>query len=222
MSRSIQENRNLLLAALAFVAIAASAFSLYRTQATGPDHNLVLHQSVARVMAEEAARLINQTGKVVVIAMELAGVPELKTQLDEFERALKHYPAIELRRTYKLEADEKPKYSFGSGLSGRRFVRIVNKNPDADAFVSFVGAPTLSSDELKQLRAAPRLLAESRSADKLKQPFAQKILQTAVVSRFQFPSPVKGTPRTPQEWFDQRFQIVTSTNLSGLPSGKEE
>ena len=52
-------------------------------------------------MAEETAKLINDSGKVVVIAIELAGEPELKAQLDEFERTLKHHPKIELQKTFR-------------------------------------------------------------------------------------------------------------------------
>ena len=214
--------KSFLIGALCLVVIAGAGSSIYRTQFAAPKFNLALHQSVARALAEETARLINDSGKVVVIAIELAGEPELKAQLEEFERAMKQHPNIELQKTYKLETDDKPKYSFGSGLSGRRFVRIVNKTPGTDAYVSFLGAPMLSSSELAELKGTPKLIAESRAADKLKKPFEQKILQTAIVSRFQFPNPVRGTPRTPQEWFDQRWQIVTAANAKDLPSGKSE
>ena len=73
---------------------------------------------------------------------------------------------------------------------------------------------------VKQQGASRR--AEARSADKLKSLFDQKILHAAIVSRFQFPTPIKGKPRTPQEWFDQRFQIVTTNNAAELPAGKGE
>jgi hypothetical protein len=221
MSRLAAKPKNALIASIALIAIAGAAFAIYRTQVAAPKFNVILHQAVARAMAEETAKLVNHTGKVVIIAIELAGEPELKLQVGEFKQALDRYPKIE-RRTYRLETDDKPKYSFGSGLSGRRFVRIVNKNPDADLFVSFVGAPQLSFNELAELKTMPRLLAECRAADKLRRPFEQKILQTAIVSRFQFPNPVQSPPRTPQEWFDQRWQIVTAAHAKELPSGKSE
>ena len=214
--------RQLLTIFFCVAAIAASAFWIYRTQFAAPKFNVALHEAVGRVMAEETARMLGNKGKVVVISIELAGVPELKAQLAAFERALKKFPGVVLHKKYPLETDDKPKYSFGSGLSGRRYVRIVNKNLEADAFVSFVGAPALAPDELKELKKLPPLLAEARSADKLKKPFDQKVLTAAVVQRFQFPTPVKGTPRTSQEWFDQRFQIITATNASNLPGGRDE
>lgn len=214
--------KQLLVGGACLLLIAASGLWTWRTQFAAPKFNLVLHQSVGLALAEETARLVNHSGKVVVIAIELAGVPELKAQLDAFEHALQRFPGIKLEKSYKIDTDDKPKYSFGTGLSGRRFVRIVNKNLEADALVSFIGVPTLSGGDLAQLKKTPKFIAEARSADKLRRLFEQKVLSAAVVSRFQFPTPVKGQPRNPREWFDQRFQIVTATNLDELPSGKEE
>jgi hypothetical protein len=223
MAQSImRQAKPILLVTLCLALIAGSGWSIWRTQFADPRINLALHRAVARAMAEETVKLLNGSGKVVVIAIELAGEPELKVQLDEFERALKPHPKIELHKTYKLETDDKPKYSFGSGLSGRRLVRIVNKTPGTDLYVSFLGAPALSESELAELKSTPRLLAEARAADKLRKPFEQKLLQTAIVSRFKFPNPVAGTPSTPKEWFDQRWQIVSAANVKELPSGKAE
>lgn len=204
------------------LAICASGFRLYRAQVAAPPFPVELHRAVGRSMAEETARLLNNTGKTVVISIELAGLPELRTQLEEFEQTLRRFPGIRIVKKYPLETDDKAKYSFGSGLSGRRYLRIVNKNPGIDAFVSFVGAPSLSASELAELKSPPHLIAESRAADKARKPFEQKILDVAVVSRFQFPTPVKGRPGNLQEWFDQRWQVVTRSNAAALPSGKEE
>jgi hypothetical protein len=85
-----------------------------------------------------------------------------------------------------------------------------------------VGAPRLTEAELTELNTPPRLIAESRVADKARQPFEQRVLDVAVVSRFQFPTPIKGRPGCLQEWFEQRWQVVTRTNAAALPSGKDE
>ena len=212
----------MLLAALCLGATGWSAFRIYRTEFAAPKFNLVLHQEIGRVLAEETAKLVNQTGRVVVVAIELRGVPELRAQLEEFERVLHQSPGITLEKSYKLDTDDKPKYSFGAGLSGRRLVRIISKNPHADAIVSFIGAPSLSEAEIAQLKRMPKFIAETRSADKLKQLFDHNVLHAAVVSRFQFPTPIKGTPSSPRDWFDQRFQVVTARNAGDLPSGRED
>ena len=214
--------RPVLIATLCLAVIAGCGWWIYRAEFAAPKFNVALHQAVGRVMAEETARAMNDTGRVVIVAIELAGVPELKVQLKEFERVLRKFPNVTIKEKYLLETEDKPKYSFGTGLSGRRFVRLVNKNQSADAIVSFVGAPSLSSNEVAELKKTPRFIAEARAADKLKPGFEQKVLHTAIVSRFQFPTPVKGRPRNSQEWFDQRWQVVTAANAKDLPDGKGE
>ncbi len=214
-------SRPYLVATLCLLAIAGSAWWIYRTQFAAPTFNLVLHQAIGQIMAEETARLLNHTGKVVVVAIETAGRPELQTQLDEFGRTLNQSSRIKIKETYKLETDKQLKYGVGAGLSARRYVRIVNKNLGATAIVSFVGAPDLSDDDITQLKSQPKFIAESRSVEGLKKLFDKQLLHAAVVSRFQYPTPVKHTPRTRQEWFDQRFQVVTATNATFLPASAE-
>ena len=133
MSRLADQKPVLIVAGL-ILAIVGAAFTIWRTQFAAPKFNLELHQTVARALAEETAKLINQSGKIVVITVDLASEPELKVQLDEFARAIKRHRKIEVAKTYKVETEDKPKYSFGSGLSARRFVRIVNKNLSLDVY----------------------------------------------------------------------------------------
>jgi len=202
--------------------IAASSLWIYTHHFAAPKINVPLHQAVGRVMAEETAKLVDNQGRIVVIAIETAKDAELKVQLEEFERTLKRFSRITVAKTYMLETENRSKYGVGSGLSGRRFIRIVNKNTTADAMVSFVGAPELKDEEIGQLQARPKFIAESRSVQKLEKLFAKQLLQVAIVSRFQFPAPVEGKPGTLRQWFDKRFQIVTAESVGALPTGAAE
>ena len=202
--------------------IAGSGFWSYSRYFAAPKINVPLHQAVGRVMAEETARVVNSQGRIVVIAIETARDPELKVQIEEFEKTLKQFNGIKVAKTYMLETDDRPKYGVGAGLSARRLVRIVNKNTTADAMVSFVGAPELKDSELQELQARPKFIVESRSAEKLKKIFDQQLVQVAIVSRFQFPAPVEGNPGTLRQWFDKRFQIVTAQTMAALPRGAPE
>lgn len=177
---------------------------------------------IGRAMAEETIRVLNGQGKILVIAIDTKAVPELKWQLDAFHNALDPSGRITVAKTYDLETEGKAKYTFGSGLSGRRYVRTVNKNEGIDAVVSFAGAPNFKDNEEKELKFKPRLIVESRSPQKLKKLFDQKLVDVAVVSRFEFPNPVPGTPRNAREMFIQRFQIVTPQDANKLPVGGDE
>src|SRR5262245_29557285 len=201
--------------------IVAAGTWIYFKEYKAPEHNVALHQTVGEIMAGETARVIGNKGKIVLVTIPTDGEPELKTQLDAFKQTLKKSGAIEIKE-YELETKDQPKYGVGAGLSGRRFVRIVNKNQNADAIVSFVGAPKLSAEDLAQLGKVPKFIAEARSPNHLSKLFEKKLLAVAVVYRFRFPAPVQGNPRTAREWFDKRFQVVAAENAESLPTGTEE
>jgi hypothetical protein len=84
-------------------------------------------------------------------------------------------------------------------------------------FVSFVGAPKLTPEEVADLPNKPKLIVESRSGDYVGELFQNKLALAAVVSRFQFPAPAPEKPKTPEEWFTKRYQLVTAQNISLLP-----
>ena len=131
-------------------------------------------------------------------------------------RALKKLGEYEIK-DHQLDTKDQPKYGLGAGLSGRRFVRTVKNNPKADAIVSFVGAPRLSDEDLAELTKLPKFIAETRSPDHLPKLFEKQILQVAVASRFVFPAPGPQKPKTPQEWFDKRYQIVIADTAKTIP-----
>ena len=214
--------KKLFLAIGLLLAIAGSALWIYLGQFAAPKFNVSLHRAVGRVMAEETANLVDSHGRIVVIAIDTPKTPELRVQIEEFEKALKPISGIRIEKTYMLDTEDKPKYGTGSGISARRFVRIVNKNTTVDAIVSFVGAPELKEDEIRELQARPKLIVEARSADKLKRLFDKQLLHVAIVSRFQFPDPVEGNPATPRQWFDKRFQIVRAEGAPALPASGAE
>ena len=211
-----------ILVAACLIVIAAAAWWTYRTQFAKPKTHEELHAMIGRVMAEETTKALNGRGKILLISIDTKAVPELKWQLEAFHKALDSSGKITVAKTYDLETDGKTKYSFGSGLSARRYVRSVNKNEGIDAVVSFAGAPHFKENEDKELKFKPKLIAESRSVDKLKPLFEKKLIDVAVVSRFEFPNPIQGQPKSPRELFIQRFQVVTPENAAKLPAGTEE
>jgi hypothetical protein len=207
-----------LLVAACFLVIVACCLWIYFTQIKAAKYNVGLHQRVGEVMAEQTAALLGKKGHVVCLYIPPREWPELKTELAAFRETLKKIGEFEVR-DYELDTKDQPKYGVGSGLSGRRYVRTVNKNEKADLFVSFVGAPSLSEEEIKGLTAGkkPKLIALSRSTDNLPGLFNAQLINVAVVSRFHFPSPGTDNPRTPEEWFTKRFQIVTPESFKALP-----
>ena len=210
------ESKQKLIAAAAVAVIAGSCAWIYFTQFNAAKFNVGLHKQVGVTLAEQTANLIGKKGRVVSIAIDPKDWPELKTQLAAFKTRLHQLGEFDLRE-YEMDTKDQPKYGVGSGLSGRRYIRTVKKNEKADVFVSFIGAPTLTDEEIAELGTKPKLIVEDRSPYDLHRLFTNELLHVAVVSRFEFPAPSVEKPKTPQQWFTKRFQIVTPQTMSSLP-----
>lgn len=213
------QTKNRIIAGAAILAIVASCVWIYFTQFRATQYNVALHRHIGQTLADQVAKAIGAKGNVVSIAIDTKEWPELKIQLDAFKGALKKLGQYDLRE-YQLDTKDQPKYGLGSGLSGRRYVRTVKKNPNANIFVSFVGAPKLTTEELTELGTKPKLVVESRSCDNLYVLFENNLVQAAVVSRFQFPAPAPEKPRSTEEWFAKRYQILTADTLKLLPKSE--
>jgi hypothetical protein len=198
-----------LLLAASLVAILASGIWIYHFEFGTPEANAPLHQAVGLTLADETARVIGHHGNIVIVTMDSRNSPELKIQLEAFEKDLKTIGGITTKDKVVLDPGENPKFRPGSGLSAKRFLKIARKHPGADAIVSFVGAPELSDQDLSQLKATPKLIAEAHSPEKLVNLFDKKILVSAIVPRFEFPAPGPRKPETSRQWFEHYFQIIT-------------
>jgi len=216
--------KQIIVAGVSISTIVASLASIYFTQFASRGTDLALHRGVGQVMAEETARLLGDKGKVIVMAIDPGAAPELPTQLESFKETIARLGGIAIEDTVFVDTENKPKYGTGRGLSARRFLSVVKKSAGVDGIVSFVGAPHLSDADFSELERTrlPKFIAESGSATKLKKLFDKRVLQIAVVHRYQFPAPNKEHPKSPRDWFDKRFQIVTAESAATLPASGPE
>ncbi len=198
----------ILVAGLGLVTLASGAF-IYWTQVHDHGVNEPLQRAVGETLAEETAHVAGSSGKIVLITVNAGLAPELKVQLDAYERELKRLGNFAIKDRVVLDPADNPNYRPGAGLSAKRFLKIIHKHPDADAIVSFIGAPALSDAELAQLKTVPRFIAEAHSPEKLALLIQKKVLLAAVVPRFEFPAPGPTRLRTSRDWFDRYFQIIS-------------
>ena len=213
MSPSVKKT---LISLVAVLVIIGSAAWIYWREFKTPNHDVELHTRVGEVMAEQTAMIAGKTGKIVLITIPTSGEPELKTQLDAFRARLKALGDFQLRE-YEMDTKDQDKYGVGTGLSGRRYVRTANKNLDAAAVVSFIGAPHMKDEDISELQKVPKLIAEARSVDHLPKLFKRELISVVVASRFAFPAPGPIQPRNAQERFDKRYQIVVASNVAAIP-----
>lgn len=201
---------------LAGLAIAGSGAWIYWHEFKAPQHDVELHQHIGEIMAEQTAMVVGTKGKIVLITIPTSGEPELKTQLAGFRAKLKKLGDYDVRE-YEMDPKDQDKYGVGMGLSGRRYVRTANKNLDATAIVSFIGAPHMKDEDIAELQKVPKFIVEARAVDNLPKLFKQELISVAVAARFNFPAPGPITPRTAQDRFDKRYQVVVATNVGTIP-----
>ncbi len=207
------------LAALSAIAIIASATWIYFTQFATKAENPKLQRAIGEVLAEQTIRQLPTNATILVVTMPARQAPEIRVQMDAFEKRLKLTSSIRIKDEVVLDTADNPKYRPGAGLSAKRLLKIARKNTGVDAIVSFVGAPELTDEEMSQLKAFPKFFAEAHSPEKLKKMFEKNVLQLAIVPRFKFPAPGPQKPETTQEWFDHYFQVIeTNTSLPGADS----
>jgi len=202
-------SKQALTVAVAVLAIAVSLAWMLWFSFGSSNQNAMLHRAVGQVMAEETVRVVAKPGKIVVVTVDCHVAPELKPQIDAFKKRLKELGTITVKDTIELDAKDNPKYRPVAGLSAKRFLKIARKNTDADAIVSFVGAPELTIEEIAQMKVPPKFIAETHSPEKLAALVEKKILLSAIVPRYEFPAPGPRKPKTERQWFDRYFQILS-------------
>ncbi len=177
------------------------------------------HTGVGEVLADETAKQLAKREKKRVVAISLQSHDAtLKAQEDAFLARLKQVcPEAEMKEFYRVDPEGEKRYGPGVGLNARRFLRIVEKNVKADVLVSFIGAPDPGAPEMHQLtNKVPRFVASTRDLNDVRKLLEKHWLRTAIVPRFTFPAPA-GEPKTPREWFDRHYQVVTTNELASLP-----
>ena len=217
-SMNADDKKRIIIIGSLLLIIFAAAGWIYYTQFAASSLRETLHEGVGMVIAQETATLLNKTGQIVLVTMDTAKAPELKPQMEAFLKKLKRTTQIKVKEQIALDTEGKSNYGAGMGLSSRRFLRLAKKNAGVDAIVSFVGAPRMSDEEIAQLGTIPKFVAECRSPDRIKKLFDKNVMQVAIVSRFEFPAPGKHNPRSPKQWFEKRFQVVTGKNAKDLPA----
>jgi hypothetical protein len=202
-------NAKNLVAVGAIVAIVAAGVVIYRNARPPKDEvKLSVQEAIGEALAEETIKATESKGKIVLITLEEGQSPELDQYVAAFKDRIYDTP-VKIARTDHISDEKSGKYGPGSGMSGKRFVRIIKKYPEADAIVSFVGTPDGEDEELKELKQpVPKFIAFSRAPDDIDEMFDDKLLFAAVVPRFEFPAPGPEKPKTKQEMFQKYYQVV--------------
>lgn len=101
-------------------------------------------------------------------------------------------------------------------LPPSKFSELLQKYPDTDYLVSFVGVPVLTPAQISQLPARrPQAVEVITCRAPARAMFANKVVCLAAMSRQVPDQSADGRPA--QELFDAQYQIITPENTGALP-----
>ncbi|MDD2710959.1 MAG: hypothetical protein PHV34_23525 [Verrucomicrobiae bacterium] len=220
----VSEKNKPVVTVVSILLIIASLTSIYFTQCSGtgtPKLDLTPYQTMGEVTAQETSKMLENKGQIVLMTMDLQKQPNvvIDASLKSFQEAIKKTGvAVKAIEAYSPGTNDM-EFMMMESLPPSFYIRTVEKHSDADALVSFLGAPRLTDEQLRALpQKLPKLVAIASFGPpfEIKKLFEERVLNLAIVPRMTPPDPNK-KPSTPREKFDANFQVVTSADAGSLP-----
>jgi hypothetical protein len=176
-----------------------------------------LFQAYTQVTAQQISHLLGGHGDVVVLmwgppsddASHPGGPPEVVAMCQALQKGGLHV----------VEKRSVPPVRVGGGTvwTAENYRSVLDNYPQVTALVSFIGAPQLSADNIRELPAQRPKLVVVRFANV---ETAQPLLEQGVLDGAILPSSVPDSnnhpPKTTQEWFDRYYLFITPATVSKL------
>ncbi|HTS18142.1 MAG TPA: hypothetical protein VMP11_11260 [Verrucomicrobiae bacterium] len=167
--------------------------------------------TMGRMAAEQTALLLNNHGRIAILtgSGKRPGDPLKGPVLSSFRSALPHGISV-------ISADADQPAIGLMGASFEQLLDFINKYPNADAIVAFVGLPAVSDAELQRLPAQRPKIACYYASVPAKSLFVNNIVQVAI-------GPSSSTRSedaqrlTGRAWFNTQFVVVTAKSADSLP-----
>lgn len=210
----INEKKRTLVTIVSIVMVILSLISIYYTQRPKVAKiNLTPYEAMGFVMGEETSKLLGGKGKVAIVYMKSSHykMPDVDSQLKGLHAAFKEVPEVTIVGEETVEPELLGEVGADEVLPGEMFSEVLNKHPDMDALISFIGAPGLTDEQLKGFESKPlKVVTFAVPSLGLKQLLENDLVQVAVVRKEdQTPS---GKAENLQDSFNQFWVVITKQN----------
>lgn len=166
--------------------------------------------SVGQVMAEQAAQVLHDQGRCVLVCLPLDSVRS-QAELEGFQHTFDKFKHLTLTATKKFKPEE-----TGMGrLSFEQFAALVKEYSSADLIVCMLRINSFTDSQIASLpRPCPKLVVMDWNPADVQRGLNAGLVKAAVMSR-QLTALPTDNPRNPHEWFDRYYNLVTAES-SGI------
>ena len=161
---------------------------------------------MGQVLAEEAAKALPKGGQVVLVSMS-GGTAEDQAKLEGFNRTLGKQGKIKVIATKEFKLNE---VGMGDGrIKFEQFAAVVNEHSNADVIVSFLGVNSFTEAQMASLpKPCPQFVVANWKPEDVRRGMNAGLVKAAVMNRVLRSLPTDD-PKTPIQWFDRYYDLVT-------------
>lgn len=205
------------------IVIVVSLISIYLSMRTPqPRINTLPFVGIGEVAAEQAAKLLDGRGEVVVVMLQLEranskNLPRLPA--DTFREQLRKYPQIRISAIENVRPQMEMMFGPGVFWKAEDFIDFLNKHARADLVVTFVAVPPLKPEQIADLpKRRPRILDASASTISARALIEAGIVHVALAPRPEPDNANMPEPKSPREWFNRYYAVYNADNVEELPA----
>jgi len=211
-------NRKTILGAIAVLGILSASSFLVLTRRE-PKIELGPYQALGTVAAEETIKLIGDRRQIVVVAQDSREfeMPALAAQIKAFQASARKKATVTVDLE-KITMDAMTMMTAGGRIPAEPFFNILQKHPKAGAIVLFLGFPLLTNRDLDALQQkVPKMVVVAGYRPDYQQLLERRLIDLAIVPRFDALPETARKPQTLHEWFEQEYVILAPDTAASLP-----
>ncbi len=205
---------------MALIALIGAAWILiYRTLTSG-GIDLDPFQALGRGAAVETAKLLHNSGRLVLVDAALGDykvlAPTTETQIKAFKKAVGG-TGLKIAAVAKANIAPPSLGRTGIFMEPGQLSKLISQHADADALVLFVGLASREEVEAARPKSGKPQLVMVANYEPYYRPLVQsRVIQLAIVPRMDGDEPGKAVESS-QSYFERNYRVMTPENASQLP-----
>lgn len=208
---SFAAHRQTALSVVATLVIALAIGSIfYRRAQRASEGNLAPYRGMGEAVAHETAKALAGAGEVVVLTTAQGGAGAAAA-IQTLKQSGAETGGISVKAVEEVDVDAPP-------ATMEEINALLEKRGGAGALVAFPGTIDLEGLRQQNPSAEPaRLVIVADGTTGIKELLEKRLISSAVVPRFRVPPGGMPPPRTPREWFDNYYEVLTAADIPDLP-----